>query len=143
MDPVEDGEELDYDPTAYDCLHRFQLDWPSLRYAPSLSSKPRPPTAAAEQVARGAASSTHQRKSVLSGDALLLTSSLVACRADIRVCPRWRGARARSFDIVKDDLGGPRSTFPLTLTLVAGTQAESARQNYIAFLKLANLGQGR
>jgi ribosome assembly protein RRB1 len=31
VDPVEDDEELDYDPTAYDCLHRLQLDWPCLR----------------------------------------------------------------------------------------------------------------
>eukprot|EP00798_Chlamydomonas_sp_ICE-L_P029336 gene29335-8890_t len=71
-------EELDYDPTAYDCFHRLQLDWPSL-----------------------------------------------------------------SFDIVKDDLGGPRAAFPHTVFLVAGTQAESAKQNYVAFMKLAKLGQGR
>jgi ribosome assembly protein RRB1 len=49
----------------------------------------------------------------------------------------------RSFDLVKDELGGPRATFPHCLMLVAGTQASSAKQNYIAFLKLANLGQGR
>lgn len=28
-----EDEELDYDPTAYDCLHRLQLDWPCLRCA--------------------------------------------------------------------------------------------------------------
>lgn len=49
----------------------------------------------------------------------------------------------RSFDIVKDDLGAPRSTFPHTMFMVAGTQAASAKQNYVAFVKLANLGQGR
>ncbi|KAG2490584.1 hypothetical protein HYH03_010978 [Edaphochlamys debaryana] len=78
IDEVAEDEELAYDPTAYDCLHRFQLDWPCL-----------------------------------------------------------------SFDILRDDLGGPRSSFPHTVYLVAGTQAASARQNYVAFLKLASLGQGR
>ncbi|KXZ51975.1 hypothetical protein GPECTOR_11g97 [Gonium pectorale] len=78
IDPVDEDEELEYDPTAYDCLHRFEVDWPCL-----------------------------------------------------------------SFDILKDDLGGPRSSFPHTVFLVAGTQAASARQNYVAFLRLARLGQGR
>lgn len=78
IDPIEEDEELEYDPTAYDCLHRFQVDWPCL-----------------------------------------------------------------SFDILRDDLGGPRSAFPHTVYLVCGTQAATARQNYVAFLKLGRLGQGR
>lgn len=48
-----------------------------------------------------------------------------------------------SFDLVKDDLGAPRSTFPHTVYFTAGTQAASAKQNYLAFVRLANLGQGR
>lgn len=71
-------EELDYDPTAYDCLHKFSLEWPCL-----------------------------------------------------------------SFDIVPDQLGGPRSTFPHEMYMVAGTQAAQPRQNYLAVLRLAALGQGR
>ncbi|GFR42565.1 hypothetical protein Agub_g3463 [Astrephomene gubernaculifera] len=78
IDPMDADEELEYDPTAYDCLHRFEVDWPCL-----------------------------------------------------------------SFDILRDDLGGPRSAFPHTVYLVCGTQAATARQNYVAFLKLAQLGQGR
>jgi ribosome assembly protein RRB1 len=31
MDDLEDGEDLEYDPSAYDCLHAFQLEWPCLR----------------------------------------------------------------------------------------------------------------
>ena len=31
VDAVENGETLDYDPTAYDCLTAFSIDWPSLR----------------------------------------------------------------------------------------------------------------
>jgi hypothetical protein len=122
VDPVGEGEELSYDPTAYDCLHKFSLEWPCL-----------------------------------------------------------------SFDFVKDDLGGPRSTFPHTVFMVAGTQvstgaccrehagstaapaaaapatppatwrlsrashrphphahqAANPRQNCLAVLRLADLGQGR
>jgi hypothetical protein len=32
VDGMEDGEELQFDPTAYDCLHAFHLGWPCLRY---------------------------------------------------------------------------------------------------------------
>lgn len=78
VDPLGEDEELDYDPTAYDCLHKFSLEWPCL-----------------------------------------------------------------SFDLLRDGLGGPRSTFPHSLLMVAGTQAASARQNYLAVLQLADLGQGR
>ncbi len=31
VDGMEDGEELQFDPTAYDCLHAFHLGWPCLR----------------------------------------------------------------------------------------------------------------
>jgi ribosome assembly protein RRB1 len=74
---LEEGQQLDYDRTAYDCLHKWALDWPSL-----------------------------------------------------------------SFDIVKDSLGGPRSSFPLTAFMVAGTQAAPGEQNYISVMKLSALTQG-
>uniref|UniRef100_A0A0G4HHA3 Uncharacterized protein n=1 Tax=Chromera velia CCMP2878 TaxID=1169474 RepID=A0A0G4HHA3_9ALVE len=32
IDRVEDGEELDYDPTAYDMLHRATVEWPCLSF---------------------------------------------------------------------------------------------------------------
>lgn len=47
----------------------------------------------------------------------------------------------RSFDVIRDGLGGPRSTFPHDVMLAAGTQAATARANYIALLRLCNLGQ--
>ena len=31
-DALDEREELEYDPSAYDCLHDFQLDWPSLSF---------------------------------------------------------------------------------------------------------------
>lgn len=49
----------------------------------------------------------------------------------------------RSFDILRDDLGGPRSAFPHTVTLAAGTQAAHPKQNALALMKLSNLGQGK
>ena len=32
MDPIESGEELSYDPTAYLCLQNFRLSWPCLSF---------------------------------------------------------------------------------------------------------------
>jgi ribosome assembly protein RRB1 len=78
VDPLAEDEELDYDPTAYDCLHAFSLEWPCL-----------------------------------------------------------------SFDLLRDGLGGPRTTFPHTVYMVAGTQAAQPRQNAVALLRLEALGQGR
>lgn len=77
-DAMQEGEALDYDPSAYDCLHQFTLDWPCL-----------------------------------------------------------------SFDILKDDLGGPRSTFPHCMYVVAGTQAQHAKENYVALMRLSEINQGR
>lgn len=48
-----------------------------------------------------------------------------------------------SFDIVKDQLGGPRRAFPHSMMMVAGTQAATARANYLALMRLSNLGQVR
>jgi ribosome assembly protein RRB1 len=31
LDGLGEGEALDYDPTAYDCLHSLALEWPCLR----------------------------------------------------------------------------------------------------------------
>ncbi|KAG1679165.1 hypothetical protein FOA52_000521 [Chlamydomonas sp. UWO 241] len=39
IDEIGADEELDYDPTAYDCLHRFQLDWPCLSFDIASTSK--------------------------------------------------------------------------------------------------------
>lgn len=75
---LEEGEALQYDPTVYDCMSSFGLDWPCL-----------------------------------------------------------------SFDLLRDHLGAPRSAFPHTLFLVAGTQAASLKNNYLAVMKVSNLTQGK
>lgn len=50
---------------------------------------------------------------------------------------------ACSFDVLPDELGGPRTAFPHTLLLAAGTQAAAAGGNTLTLLKLSNLTQGR
>jgi hypothetical protein len=52
-------------------------------------------------------------------------------------------ASDHSFDVLRDELGGPRSCFPHTMYLVAGSQAPKASSNQITLLKLDKLGQGR
>jgi ribosome assembly protein RRB1 len=49
------------------------------------------------------------------------------------------GAPCLSFDILPDDLGMKRETFPLQCYIVAGTQAERAHTNNIIVIKLSNL----
>eukprot|EP01025_Chloroclados_australasicus_P047039 TRINITY_DN5217_c0_g1_i4.p1 TRINITY_DN5217_c0_g1~~TRINITY_DN5217_c0_g1_i4.p1 ORF type:complete len:429 (-),score=48.18 TRINITY_DN5217_c0_g1_i4:383-1669(-) len=48
-----------------------------------------------------------------------------------------------SFCIIKDGLGGPRSEYPHTFYMVAGTQAESADQNSILIAKISNLQKNK
>lgn len=44
-----------------------------------------------------------------------------------------------SFDIIEDDLGVNRTTFPLTAYTVAGTQSSKPKMNSIIVMKLSNL----
>ena len=44
-----------------------------------------------------------------------------------------------SFDILRDLLGNGRMEYPLTAYLVAGTQAEVAKQNLIILMKMSQL----
>ncbi|XP_071965968.1 glutamate-rich WD repeat-containing protein 1-like [Antedon mediterranea] len=44
-----------------------------------------------------------------------------------------------SFDVIRDQLGNDRSTYPHTAYLVAGTQAEKAHLNSIIVMKMSNL----
>ena len=47
-----------------------------------------------------------------------------------------------SLDILPDELGGPRNAFPHSMYMVAGTQAASAKRNYLALIKLSDIKQG-
>lgn len=49
------------------------------------------------------------------------------------------GAPCLSFDIIKDNLGANRETYPLTAYIVTGTQAPQTHVNNVIVLKLSNL----
>lgn len=49
------------------------------------------------------------------------------------------GAPCLSFDVIRDNLGANRESFPLTMYLVAGTQASQAHVNSVIVMKLSNL----
>ena len=49
------------------------------------------------------------------------------------------GAPCLSFDVIRDDLGVSRETYPLTMYLVAGTQAARAHVNNLLVMKMTNL----
>lgn len=49
------------------------------------------------------------------------------------------GAPCLSFDVIRDNLGENRESFPLTAYLVAGTQANQAHVNSVIVMKLSNL----
>lgn len=74
IDEIQEGEQLDFDPSTYDMFHRSQVDWPCL-----------------------------------------------------------------SFDILRDDLGASRTTYPMTSYVVAGTQAEKVEDNRIYMMKWSRL----
>lgn len=109
---LQEGEELDYDRTAYDCLHKWDTTWPCLRYAqlPRQNRK--------VLILKGAAAATFPRATG--------SRQLLCC----------------SFDVIKDNLGGPRSTFPHTAFMMAGTQAPAGQPNSLEVMKLSELSQG-
>lgn len=74
MDSLGDGEDLDFDPSAYVMYHTLDSEWPCL-----------------------------------------------------------------SFDVMPDRLGMGRTKFPLTCTLVAGTQADKASSNQLLVMRLSSL----
>jgi ribosome assembly protein RRB1 len=74
IDVLNDGEELQFDPSAYIMYHALRPEWPSL-----------------------------------------------------------------SFDILRDELGGNRTRFPLTMFAVAGTQADQADANKLTVMKFTDL----
>jgi ribosome assembly protein RRB1 len=46
-----------------------------------------------------------------------------------------------SFDVVRDNLGDNRTQFPMSIQLVAGTQAEKPADNRITIVKLSNINK--
>ncbi|XP_015110491.1 glutamate-rich WD repeat-containing protein 1 [Diachasma alloeum] len=51
------------------------------------------------------------------------------------------GAPCLSFDVIRDDLGSSREEYPLSMYLVAGTQAARAHVNSLLVMKMTNLSR--
>lgn len=49
------------------------------------------------------------------------------------------GAPCLSFDIIPDDLGNSRESYPLNMYILAGTQAAKAHVNNLLVMKMSNL----
>ncbi|XP_011176015.1 glutamate-rich WD repeat-containing protein 1 isoform X2 [Solenopsis invicta] len=49
------------------------------------------------------------------------------------------GAPCLSFDVIPDDLGGSRESYPLSMYIVAGTQAARTHVNNLLVMKMSNL----
>lgn len=49
------------------------------------------------------------------------------------------GAPCLSFDVIPDDLGHSRESYPLSMYIVAGTQAAKAHVNNLLVMKMSNL----
>ncbi|KAK0163012.1 hypothetical protein PV327_006729 [Microctonus hyperodae] len=49
------------------------------------------------------------------------------------------GAPCLSFDVIRDDFGASRETYPLSMYLVAGTQAAQTHVNNLLVMKMTNL----
>ncbi|XP_077264463.1 WD repeat-containing protein 1 l(2)09851 isoform X1 [Temnothorax americanus] len=49
------------------------------------------------------------------------------------------GAPCLSFDVIPDDLGNSRESYPLSMYIVAGTQAAKAHVNNLLVMKMSNL----
>lgn len=49
------------------------------------------------------------------------------------------GAPCLSFDVIPDDLGNSRESYPLTMYIVAGTQAAKTHVNNLLVMKMSNL----
>jgi hypothetical protein len=73
---------------------------------------------------------------------LSVTPSSRAPRAPPRRLTR-PPARARSFDILRDELGDTRTQFPHSMYMVAGSQADSAGANTITVVRLTQLTKTR
>ena len=78
IDGMDADEELEYDPSVYDCLHAWQLDWPCL-----------------------------------------------------------------SFDVMRDEMGDDRESFPHSLFAIAGTQADIPHKNHLTMMRLTRLKKTR
>lgn len=81
-----------------------------------------------------------QKKVYLPGQPLEDGEKLVVDKSAYKILHQAQtGAPCLSFDIIKDKLGDSRDNYPLTMYLLAGTQAASAHVNNLLVMKVSNL----
>lgn len=81
-----------------------------------------------------------ESKVYLPGQTLEQGEELVADKSAYRLLHQAQsGAPCLSFDILPDDLGNLRENYPLTMYIVAGTQAAQAHVNNVLVMKMSNL----
>ncbi|KAL0127252.1 hypothetical protein PUN28_005507 [Cardiocondyla obscurior] len=76
----------------------------------------------------------------LPGQALEDGEELIVDNSAYRMLhPAQSGAPCLSFDVIPDDLGNSRESYPLSMYIVAGTQAAKTHVNNLLVLKMSNL----
>ncbi|KAL2716770.1 glutamate-rich WD repeat-containing protein 1 [Vespula squamosa] len=81
-----------------------------------------------------------ESKVYLPGQPLDAEEELVVDKSTYRMLHHAQsGAPCLSFDVILDDLGNDRETYPLSMYLVAGTQAAKAHVNNLLVMKMSNL----
>ncbi|XP_029672091.1 glutamate-rich WD repeat-containing protein 1 isoform X1 [Formica exsecta] len=81
-----------------------------------------------------------ESKVYLPGQTLEEGEELVADKSAYRLLHHAQsGAPCLSFDIIPDDLGNCRESYPLTMYIVAGTQAAKTHVNNLLVMKMSNL----
>ncbi|XP_012284860.1 glutamate-rich WD repeat-containing protein 1 [Orussus abietinus] len=79
-------------------------------------------------------------KVYLPGDPLKKNEELVVDKSAYRMLHQAQtGAPCLSFDVIQDSYGNSRETYPLSMYLLAGTQASSALVNSLLVMKMSNL----
>lgn len=79
-------------------------------------------------------------KVYLPGKALEEGEELIVDKSAYRLLHHAQsGAPCLSFDIISDDLGNGRESYPLTAYIVAGTQAAKTHVNNLLVMKMSNL----
>lgn len=115
-DPLEEDETLQYDPTAYDCMHTFTLEWPCLSFdvLRDAATAARVANASSSNAANAAAAAALSKKNLNS----IGTATTPAAAAAV-------------------------ASFPHTLFLAAGTQAATRSANSLSLLRLGRVGRGK
>lgn len=82
----------------------------------------------------------NESKVYLPGQALEEGEELAVDKSAYRLLHHAQsGAPCLSFDIIPDDLGNCRENYPLTMYIVAGTQAAKTHINNLLVMKMSNL----